>query len=55
MAYRGKQEALTEEHRKAKKIVAELEALLGAFAAPSEPKIIRLAPARNTKEEKNAD
>ncbi len=55
MAYHGKHEALTEEHRKAKKIVAELEALLGAFAAPSpEPQLVRLDPANN-KETKNAD
>ncbi len=54
MAYHGKQDALTEEHRKAKKIVAELEALLGGFAAPSETKVIRLEPAHKNEEEKNA-
>lgn len=55
MAYRGKQEALTEEHRKAKKIVAELEALLGAFVAPPEPPLARLEPVHKIKEETNAD
>ncbi len=54
MAYRGKQEALSEEHRKAKKLVAELEALLGAFSAPAEPTLVRLEPP-NPKEEKKND
>ncbi len=35
MGKRADKQPLIEEHRKAKKLVAELEALLGAFGAPA--------------------
>lgn len=51
MAHHGSHDALAEEHRKARKIVAELEALLGAFTAPPEAPTAALEPP--SKEEKN--
>jgi hypothetical protein len=53
MASREKQGVLRKEHHEARKIVAELEALLGAFTAPAEPQLVRLEP--KPKEEKNDD
>lgn len=51
MAHHGNHDALAEEHRKARKLVAELEALLGAFTAPPEPRLTPGEP--QSKEEKN--
>lgn len=54
MAHHGSHDALAEEHRKARKIVAELEALLGAFTAPPEPRLTPIEP-QIEEEKKNAD
>lgn len=54
MASREKQGALRKEHHEARKIVAELEALLGAFTVPAEPQLVRLEP-QPKKEKKNDD